>query len=270
MLSDQLVDAEDVADKDHAAGRKPRLSRYHRLRGYRVCLLLVLALFGLFLFAAAPGAGNGHALVAQQAISARTSMPMAHNGDPKMPVSVGMGVGISSSARTGTVLPVASCNPFDVICWLTSAGEWIGQQILDALQGVINGMLRGPLDIITQTPPADTYQNSTVILWSLAFQTVVDFALASLIVIGGYHVIVGRGLGLPHSQLAEFLPRIVLAFGAAHFSLFFLGLFIDLENALCGMTLDLASHTMLTNIIAGVLQGNLLAPPLRRPFRERP
>jgi hypothetical protein len=72
-------------------------------------------------------------------------------------------------------------------------------------------------------------------------------------VIGSYNVMVGRGLGLPHSQLAEFLPRFLLAFGAAHFSLF-----IDLENALSGVALDLASHSMLTNVIAGVFQGNLL------------
>ena len=38
----------------------------------------------------------------------------------------------------------------------------------------------------------------------------------------------------------------------------FLGLFIDLENALSGVALDLASHSMLTNIIAGIFQGNLL------------
>jgi hypothetical protein len=141
---------------------------------------------------------------------------------------------------------------------LTNAAEWIGQQIINALQSVINGLLHGPLDIITQTPPADTYQNGTVITWANAFLAVVDLALASLIVIGGYNVIVGRGLGLPHSALPEFLPRLLLAFGAAHFSLFFLGLFIDLENALSGVALDLASHSMLTNVIAGVFQGNLL------------
>jgi hypothetical protein len=169
-----------------------------------------------------------------------------------------MGAGASSSERTGTPLPAASCNPFDVICWLTNAAQWIGQQIINALQSVINGLLHGPLDIITQTPPVDTYENGTVITWSNAFLAVVDLALASLIVIGGYNVIVGRGLGLPHSALPEFLPRLLLAFGAAHFSLFFLGLFIDLENALSGVALDLASHSMLTNVIAGIFQGNLL------------
>jgi hypothetical protein len=169
-----------------------------------------------------------------------------------------MGAGTSASERTGATLPTASCNPFDVICWLTNAAQWIGQQVINALQSVINGLLHGPLDIITQTPPADTYQNSTVITWANAFLAVVDLALASLIVIGGYNVMVGRGLGLPHSVLPEFLPRLLLAFGAAHFSLFFLGLFIDLENALSGVALDLASHSMLTNVIVGIFQGNLL------------
>ena len=87
-------------------------------------------------------------------------------------------------------------------------------------------------------------------------------ALASLIVIGGYNVVVGRHLGLPHSELAEFLPRLLLAFGAAHFSLFFLGLFIDLENALNVVALNLAGTSMLTNIITALFQGNLAAEGL--------
>jgi hypothetical protein len=258
MFSDHLVGNEDVADKEHAPRGRQRISRYRHLRRYRVCVLLVLALFGLHLLAAGPGVDNGHALTAQQAAPAHASIQAAQASTSRAPLSGGMGAGTSSSERTGATLPAASCNPFDVICWLTNAAQWIGQQILNALQSVINGLLHGPLDIITQTPPADTYQNATVITWSNAFLAVVDLALASLIVIGGYNVIVGRGLGLPHSALPEFLPRLLLAFGAAHFSLFFLGLFIDLENALSGVALDLASHSMLTNVIAGIFQGNLL------------
>jgi hypothetical protein len=68
---------------------------------------------------------------------------------------------------------------------------------------------------------------------------------------------VGRHLGLPHSELAEFLPRLLLAFGAAHFSLFFLGLFIDLENTLSVVALNLAGTSMLTTIITALFQGNL-------------
>ena len=143
----------------------------------------------------------------------------------------------------------------DVTCWLQNAAQWVAQQITSALQPVINTILQSPLNIITQTPPADTYQNPTVTVWCSAFLAVVDLALAS--VIGGYNVIVGRELGLPHAGLAEFLPRLVLAFGAAHFSLYFLGLFIDLENALCSVATTLAGTSMLTNLIAGIFQGNL-------------
>ena len=252
MLRNHLVGHEDVADREQASRRKQHISSYPYLRRYRICVLLVLALFGLHLLAVGSGTSNSHALTAQQAARVHASIQMAQASASGAPVSVGMGAGASSSERTGATLPAASCNPFDVICWLTNAAQWIGQQIINALQSVINGLLHGPLDIITQTPPADTYQNGTVITWANAFLAVVDLALASLIVIGGYNVMVGRGLGLPHSQLAEFLPRLLLAFGAAHFSLFFLGLFIDLENALCGVALDLASHVMLTNIIVGM------------------
>ncbi len=258
MLRDHLVGDEDVSNDEQASRRKQHISPYRHLRRYWICILLVLALFGLHLLAAAPGSGNSHAVTVKQAAPAHASIQTARTSAQSDPLTIGMGAGTSSSERMGATLPAASCNPFDVICWLTNAAQWIGQQIINALQSVINGLLHGPLDIITQTPPADTYQNGTVITWANAFLAVVDLALASLIVIGGYNVIVGRGLGLPHSALPEFLPRLLLAFGAAHFSLFFLGLFIDLENALSGVALDLASHAMLTNVIAGIFQGNLL------------
>ena len=258
MLPDHLIGDESGVDREQAPRRKQHISPYRDLRRYRICVLLVLALFGLHLLTGGQGKSNSHALTAQQAVPGRTSIQSVQASVPRTPVSVGMGAGTSSGERTGATLPAASCNPFDVNCWLTNAAQWLGQQILNALQPVINSLMQSPLDIITQTPPTDTYQNGTVITWANAFMAVVDLALASLIVIGGYNVMVGRGLGLSHSALPEFLPRLLLAFGAAHFSLFFLGLFIDLENALCGVALDLASHSMLTNIIVGIFQGNLL------------
>jgi hypothetical protein len=157
---------------------------------------------------------------------------------------------------------VLCLNPLDVTCWLQNAAQWVAQQLMNALQPVIGAIMNSPLNILTQTPPADTYQNPTVLTWSHGFLAVVDLALASLIVIGGYNIVVGRHLGLPHAELAEFLPRLLLAFGAAHFSLYFLGLFIDLENALCGVALNLAGTSMLTTIITALFQGNLLGEGL--------
>src|SRR5258708_18711901 len=196
MLPDHLIGDEDGVDEEQAPRRKQHISPYRHLRRYRIGVLLVLALFGLHLLAAGAGASNGDPLTAQQARSSHASIQTAQASDHRSPFAVGMGAGASSAGRIGTTIPTASCNPFDVICWLTNAAQWIGQQIINALQSVINGLLHGPLDIITQTPPADTYQNATVITWANAFLAVVDLALASLIVIGGHKVMGGRGARL--------------------------------------------------------------------------
>src|SRR6266567_1657461 len=262
MYPDHIVCESDVADEEHAPRREQRIPPRRYLRRYRFCVLLVLTLFGLHLLSAGAGSGKGGSLVVGYVSPGHTSVHTAIAAPLGVHPTVGMGAGTVSNGRIGTTVLAASCSPFDVICWLTSAAQWIGQQIINALQSVINGLLHGPLDIITQTPPADSYQNQTVITWSNAFLAVVDLALASLIVIGGYNVLVGRGLGLPHSALPEFLPRLLLAFGAAHFSLFFLGLFIDLENALNMVALNMAGTSMLTNIISALFQGNLAAEGL--------
>src|SRR5260221_1879636 len=263
MFPDPIVRESAVADENLALRSERQISPYHHLRRYRVCALLVLALFGLHLLAAGSGVGKGDPLTAQQAAPGHASIQTAQASEHRTALAVGMGAGASSIDRMGATAEAALClNPLDVTCWLQNAAQWVAQQITSALQPVINAILKGPLNIITQTPPADTYQNPTVSTWFSAFLTVVDLALASLIVMGGYNVIVGRELGLPHSGLAEFLPRLLLAFGAAHFSLYFLGLFIDLENALCGVALNLAGTSMLTNIITALFQGNLLGEGL--------
>ena len=259
MFSDQAVRQNARAREAHPRRQERRFSPGRRLRRYRVGILLALALFGLHLLAAGSAANTGAALPAQnKTYSHEASVQMAQTNAIPTPVRVGLGAAVVASQTTSAGSLAAACNPFDVTCWLTNAVGWLGQQILNTLQSVVSGLLHGPLDIITRTPPGDTYQNGTVLTWFHAFLAVVDLALASLLVIAGYNVMVGRHLGLPHSSLPEFLPRLLLAFGAAHFGLFFLGLFIDLENALSGVALDLASHAMLTNLIAGLLQGNLL------------
>lgn len=185
---------------------------------------------------------------------------------PPKPVSVSLARPVSLPASgTGagdltrqSVTPADVCiNPFDTSCWMNNAANWAAQEIMDALKPLITAILSSPANIITQTPPADTYQNATLDTWWQIFVGVADTALACLIVIGGYNVMVGRYLGLTHSEIAAFLPRAILALGAAHFSLYFLGLFIDLENALCQVALMLAAKSILTTYILTLFQGNL-------------
>jgi hypothetical protein len=254
MYPDHYLQESDVADVQHMPERDQRTSPRRFPRHYRYCVLLVLTLFGLHLLATGSGAGSGDSHTVQRPTSGLTGLVVG--GD--LSFEVGLGAGATSGGMANANAPAAVClNPLDATCWLQNAAQWMAQQVMGALQPVIGAIMHNPLNILTQTPPADTYQNPVVITWWQSFLAVVDLALASLIVIGGYNVVVGRHLGLPHSELAEFLPRLLLAFGAAHFSLFFLGLFIDLENALDLVALNLAGTSMLTNIITALFQGNL-------------
>lgn len=178
MFPGRFVRDSDVAEEDLAPRREQRTSPRRLLRRSRVCLLLVLTLFGLHLLAAGSGAGNGTILSIQHASPGHASVQTSLAARPGITLAVGMGAGASSNERMGATAPAAVClNPLDVTCWLQNAAQWVAQQIINALQPVINAILKSPLNIITQTPPADTYQNPTVSTWCSAFLTVVDLAL---------------------------------------------------------------------------------------------
>jgi hypothetical protein len=235
---------------------KPVSRSAHR---YRVPLLILLFLFGWYIVASS----GMNISRKQMALSPSVGFVSITRHAVSSSASGAGAISTLPGIRSSTDMPVATyLNPLDVTCWLQNAAQWLAQQIMNALQPVINALLGSPLNILTQTPPADTYANPTVISWWQAFLAVVDLAVACLVVIGGYNVMVGRYLGLGHSALAEFLPRLILAAGVAHFSLFFLGLFIDLENALCQVALNLAGTEKLTNIILAIFQGNLLGEGL--------
>ncbi|MEO8971734.1 MAG: hypothetical protein ABI406_09065, partial [Ktedonobacteraceae bacterium] len=243
---------------DRRARHQPRLP-------YRWCLLILLAVCGFSLLERS--ADTGPPVTAPSFVL--NVMPVQGYGVAPRTIPgpaashTGAGAGNVTFASTETTTPRGTCwNPLDVTCWLQNAAQWIAQQIMNALQPVVTALLQSPLSILTQTPPADTYSNPTVITWWTSFLAVADLALACFVVIGGYNVIVGRYLGLRHSELVEFLPRLLLAFGAASFSLYFLGLFIDLENALCAVAINLAGTSILTNIILSIFQGNLLGEGL--------
>jgi type IV secretory pathway VirB6-like protein len=115
------------------------------------------------------------------------------------------------------------------------------------------------LNIITQTPPNDSYDNTMIGDINKDLVRVVDVALACLLLIGGYNVIIGHHWQIERASITELIPRAILVTCAVHFNLFFLGLFIDLNNALCNTVITAASAQTLTNIIGGFLSINLLA-----------
>lgn len=127
---------------------------------------------------------------------------------------------------------------------------------MHAFTPVIDDFLKNPVNIVNQTPPVDSYQNATVVALNTLFAGVIDAALACLLVIGGYTIVIGSHLSIPQSSLRELLPRAVLFVGAVHFNLQFLGLFLDLENTLNLAIIHATDTQVLTNAIASLLTLN--------------
>lgn len=182
------------------------------------------------------------------------------------PLSQEMGRGAGNGSAepfspTTSITPSISdlCNPFDTNCLASSMSSWMAGAILNGLQPVTDFFQTSSANIITQTPPDDSYNNTMIGTINQALVHIVDIALACLLLIGGYNVILGHHLRLEHSEITELLPRAILVTCAVHFNLFFLGLFIDLNNALCTTVITAASAQTLTNIVSGLLSTNPLA-----------
>jgi hypothetical protein len=159
MLPDHIVRDSRVVDEDPAPMREQRISLRHHLRRCQCCAML----------AARSGAGKGDYLTAPHASPGHASVRTAQATEHKTPLAVGMGAGASSGARKGTTIRSASCDLFAVVCWLTNAALWLGQQITSVLRSVTSDLLHSPLDNITQSLPANTDQNAIEITWSSAF-----------------------------------------------------------------------------------------------------
>jgi hypothetical protein len=103
--------------------------------------------------------------------------------------------------------------PTDTGCLLNNTATWIASQIQAAFQPLADQILTNPADIVYQTPlltDETSPQNRVIQTLNRFLVEVVDLGFASLLVIGGYNVIVGRHLGLQASGLQELLPRAML------------------------------------------------------------
>jgi hypothetical protein len=150
----------------------------------------------------------------------------------------------------------ALCNPFDANCYADSLASWVAGKIQGVFQPIADQILQNPADIVYQTPPADSYQNQTIVRLNEVFVNAVDFALASLIAIGALTIMVAPYWRTLATSLSDFIPRAILVVGAVHFNLTFISWFIDLENTLCLTVIHFAGLTMLTNLLTGLFTGN--------------
>ncbi|MGH2507584.1 MAG: hypothetical protein ACRDHZ_09325, partial [Ktedonobacteraceae bacterium] len=146
----------------------------------------------------------------------------------------------------------ASCAPFDASCLANSVALSIAQGFITALQPITDGILSDPADIVIQTPPLDSYQDPSVTALNGLFVETVDAALALLLLIGGYTVMVGPAFQV-QSPLSELLPRAILVGIAVQINLTFLGTCIDLANKLSLLVYHEAQVQSFANLLASFL-----------------
>ncbi len=175
----------------------------------------------------------------------------------QLPVSNEGGRGAGGTATSPDLAASSAfCNPFDTTCLTQTIAASAASAIEQAFQPIGDDMLKDPADIVYQTPlltnDNDALNQAIVSLNTFGIE-IVDIAFAALLLISGYNVIVGRHLAIPSSTIMEILPRAVLVILAVHFNTFFLGLFVDFENALSLAVIHAAGLSMLTDLIAGLL-----------------
>ena len=235
-------DAINADERDHRrTSRSP----------YRLMFLTALFLMGLFVLGTAGGRATNNPRPA-----ASHPIPIAPQ-QHLLSTQAGRGEGVSHPVTTPAI-----CLPTDLQCLLNQAAQWLAKALFSVIQPIVDTIDRTSLNFITQTPPAGTYSNATVMQFTTWSIGVVDAAVAVFIVIAGYNLMIARQIGARYHDVMEVLPRIALAVLAANLSLFFIRFFIDLENALCQGVTDLFGLTFLTNTIVGLFQGNLVSAGL--------
>src|SRR5260370_2206477 len=250
----EVLHQQNVAEVRSPSNQMSHLYRHRR--SYRLVFLTVLTLIGFYVLA-----GSG---IRTAGVPTHTTVPhvtITSSSPAQQTHQITMMSGAGERMPQASMVP-AFCAPFDVNCWLGQAAQWIAQNIFTVLQPLIDAINQSSLNFITQTPAAGTYQNATVMQFTTWSISVVNTAVAVFIVIAGYNIMIARQIGADYYELIEFLPRLALAVLAAKFSLFFIRLFIDLENSLNQGVIGLFTLTALTNALVGIFPWNVLAARL--------
>ncbi len=107
------------------------------------------------------------------------------------------------------------------------------QRMVSGLHDVLVGLTQGDNNVITTTPPLMTYQQPFVIEKHDALLRAMDWGFVAALAVVGFLVILGPNSPLSFPVPGEVLPRVVIAYVAAHSSLQWGAWFISLSNALC-------------------------------------
>jgi hypothetical protein len=132
--------------------------------------------------------------------------------------------------------PSPACSIFDagyIDCLIGQMSETIATRLFEAVQPLLEWIENNPLNFVTRTPEAATYNNQVVQRFVGFGIMVFDAALAVRLLLMAYHLMVGRSLGLPSLSVREALPRLAVLVVLAHNSLLLCQWLIDFNNALC-------------------------------------
>ncbi|GHO65563.1 hypothetical protein KSC_044550 [Ktedonobacter sp. SOSP1-52] len=143
-----------------------------------------------------------------------------------------------------------ACGIGDVTCYSNEFLANLTEQIWNVVRPIIELFLQNPFNFLSQTPALATYDNSQIqqmVSWELGF---LDTAVVVLIGFLAYNVLIGRSIGVPMPSLHEALPRLCVAFLAAHISLYICRLIIDFNNALCLGVDELFLHSFLKDTLS--------------------
>jgi hypothetical protein len=103
MHSEQITDEQVRAEEQHTPKRTGKMFLQRFPLCLRICLLLVLMLFGLHLLTTGPGAGSGEYHVRQQTPSGQTGLVSGHG----FPLQVGLGAGATSGGRASLLWSIS-------------------------------------------------------------------------------------------------------------------------------------------------------------------
>jgi hypothetical protein len=107
------------------------------------------------------------------------------------------------------------------------------RQMVSGLHDLLLGLTQGDDTVITHTPPGMTYQQGFVVDKHDALVRAMDWGFVAALAVTGLLVMLGPSSPLSYPVAGEVVPRLVIAYLAAHSSLQWGAWFIDLSNALC-------------------------------------
>jgi hypothetical protein len=158
---------------------------------------------------------------------------------PATPVAIAAPLQAQSSPDGSVSVPnplaalTSMLSPDNLGKLIQDTAAYLLKQMVNGLHDLLVTLTQGNHNVITHTPPGMTYQQAGVIQRHDALLTVVDLGFAVALAVTGILVILGPSSPLSYPAAGEIVPRVIIAFVAAHSSLQWGAWFIDLSNALC-------------------------------------